>query len=70
MVQNPWLSGCYELLDHGIGHFLEDTEFDRKLAMISIDNAFMVKNNEKKNERFKLIEKEERKYNYRKYEKK
>ncbi len=39
MTQNPWLSGCYELLEHGIEHFLNDTEFDRRLAMISIDNA-------------------------------
>lgn len=39
MTQNPWLSGCYELLEHGIEHFLSDTEFDRRLAMISIDNA-------------------------------
>jgi len=39
MEKNPWLSGCYELLDHGIGHFLKNTEFDRRLAMISIDNA-------------------------------
>ena len=39
MTQNPWLSGCYELLEHGIEHFLKDTEFDRRLAMISIDNA-------------------------------
>lgn len=39
MVKNPWLSGCYELLEHGIEHFLNDTEFDRRLSMISIDNA-------------------------------
>ena len=39
MTHNPWLSGCYELLEHGIEHFLNDTEFDRRLAMISIDNA-------------------------------
>lgn len=39
MTQNPWLSGCYELLEHGIEHFLKDSEFDRRLAMISIDNA-------------------------------
>jgi len=28
MTQNPWLSGCYELLKHRIEHFLNDTEFD------------------------------------------
>jgi hypothetical protein len=38
-IQNPWLSGCYELLKHRIEHFLNDTEFDRRLLMIFIDNA-------------------------------
>ena len=39
MEENPWLNGCYELLKHGIDHFLDDTEFDRRIAMITIDNA-------------------------------
>ncbi len=39
MVVNPWLSGCMELLEHGIKHFLNDTEYDRREAMICIDNA-------------------------------
>lgn len=39
MEENPWLNGCYELLKHGIDHFLNDTEFDRRIAMITIDNA-------------------------------
>lgn len=39
MVQNPWLGVCMELLEHGIKHFLNGTEFDRRLAMICIDNA-------------------------------
>ena len=39
MKENPWLNGCYELLEHGISHYLNDTEFDRRIAMITIDNA-------------------------------
>ena len=38
-IQNPWLSGCYELLKHRIEPFLNDTEFDRRLLTIFIDNA-------------------------------
>lgn len=39
MTLNPWVKGFYELLEHGIDHFLNETEFDRRLAMINIDNA-------------------------------
>ena len=39
MIQNPWAKGIYELLEHGIDHFLNETDFDRRLAIISIDNA-------------------------------
>lgn len=33
------VADCYELLEHGMEHFLNGTEFDRRLAMICIDNA-------------------------------
>lgn len=37
----PWITGPRELLDHGLEHLSkpEDTDFDRRIALISIDNA-------------------------------
>ena len=35
----PWASGPAEILRHGIGHLEKDSDTDRRLAMISIDNA-------------------------------
>jgi hypothetical protein len=38
-VGQPWASGPAEILRHGIGHLEQDSDTDRRLAMISIDNA-------------------------------
>ena len=35
----PWTSGAKELLSHGLQLLKEDTDVNRRLAMISIDNA-------------------------------
>ncbi len=35
----PWASGPGEILGHGIGFLREDTDTNRRLAMIAIDNA-------------------------------
>lgn len=35
----PWASGSGEILKHGIALLKEDTDINRRLAMISIDNA-------------------------------
>jgi hypothetical protein len=37
--QKPWVSGPKELLNHGLQHLELDTDFDSRMAMISIDNA-------------------------------
>lgn len=37
--QPPWASGPAELLKHGLELLKKDTDVNRRLAMISIDNA-------------------------------
>ncbi len=39
MSINPWTDGPLELLKHGLEHLSNGTDFDRRIAMISIDNA-------------------------------
>jgi uncharacterized protein YutE (UPF0331/DUF86 family) len=39
MDNPPWVSGPGELLRHGLEHLQDDTDINRRLAMISIDNA-------------------------------
>lgn len=36
---NPWAIGPWEILQHGISLLKEDTDANRRLAMISIDNS-------------------------------
>ena len=38
-AQSPWASGPGEILRHGIGLLKNDSDVNRRLAMISIDNA-------------------------------
>lgn len=38
-IQKPWVTGPKELLNHGLQHLELDTDFDSRMAMISIDNA-------------------------------
>jgi hypothetical protein len=39
MTTKPWISGPKELLEHGLDHLQKPTNFDARIAMISIDNA-------------------------------
>ena len=39
MGYKPWVSGPKELLDHGLEHLRRPTDFDARIAIISIDNA-------------------------------
>lgn len=39
MAQSPWASGPAEILKHGLGLLRKDSDTNRRLAMISIDNA-------------------------------
>lgn len=39
IIDKPWISGPRELLVHGIQHLEQDTGFDNRIAMISIDNS-------------------------------
>ena len=39
MTQPPWASGSAEILKHGLELLKKDTDSNRRLAMISIDNA-------------------------------
>jgi hypothetical protein len=39
MTQSPWASGSAEILKHGLDLLKKDTDTNRRLAMISIDNA-------------------------------
>ena len=39
MKHGPWTSGPRELLDHANIHLLRGTDFDCRVAMISVDNA-------------------------------
>lgn len=38
-MNQPWIEGPLELLKHGLEHLKNDTDFDRRIAMISIDNS-------------------------------
>jgi hypothetical protein len=38
-MPKPWTDGPRELLQHAVDHLAEDGDFDRRIAMISIDNA-------------------------------
>ena len=38
-MNGPWSEGPKELLQHAVGHLALDGDFDRRVAMISIDNA-------------------------------
>ena len=38
-MDGPWSEGPKELLQHAVGHLSLDGEFDRRIAMISVDNA-------------------------------
>ena len=38
-MNGPWSEGPKELLQHAVGHLSVDGDFDRRIAMISIDNA-------------------------------
>ena len=39
MPTKPWMEGPLELLKHGLGHLQLGSDFDTRIAMISIDNA-------------------------------
>lgn len=39
MEERPWVSGPRELLRHGLEHLQKGTDIDRRIAIISIDNA-------------------------------
>lgn len=39
MEERPWVSGPKELLRHGLEHLRKGTDIDRRIAIISIDNA-------------------------------
>lgn len=39
MPEQPWASGPREILEHALRLLLDDTDSNRRLAMISIDNA-------------------------------
>lgn len=38
-ILKPWVGGVIELLEHAIVHINEASDFDRRIAFISIDNA-------------------------------
>jgi len=38
----PWANGPFELLLHAEGHLLDGNDFDRRIALISFDNAIEV----------------------------
>src|ERR1700754_2610070 len=39
MTLKPWAIGPFELLQHAEGHRLSQGDFDRRMALISFDNA-------------------------------
>ena len=39
MVDNIWINGPLELIQHGFSHIQKENDFDLRIAMISIDNA-------------------------------
>lgn len=38
-MEKPWITGPKELLNHGFQHLSLDSDFDNRIAMISIDNS-------------------------------
>ena len=38
-MKNPWTDGPRELLQHAVDHLSQGNDFDRRIAMISIDNS-------------------------------
>ena len=38
-MTNPWTDGPRELIQHAVDHVALGGDFDRRIAMISIDNA-------------------------------
>ncbi|GIO40334.1 hypothetical protein [Paenibacillus apis] len=38
-MTKPWVDGLRELLQHGLEHLHDGSEFDLPIAMISIDNS-------------------------------
>lgn len=38
-MSNPWTDGPRELIQHAVDHLANGSDFDRRIAMISIDNA-------------------------------
>jgi hypothetical protein len=38
-LKKPWITGPRELLVHGLQHLDLATDFDSRIAMISIDNS-------------------------------
>jgi len=38
-MPKPWTDGPRELLQHAVDHLAHDGDFDRRIAMISVDNA-------------------------------
>ena len=38
----PWANGPFELLVHADGHLIGGEDFDRRIALISFDNAIEV----------------------------
>ena len=39
MIEKPWITGPKELLVHGLQHLDLNSDFDNRIAMISIDNS-------------------------------
>lgn len=39
---HPWAKGSFELLSHAEGHLINGDDFDRRIALISFDNAIEV----------------------------
>ena len=39
LVANPWTDGPRELIQHAVDHLALGGDFDRRIAMISVDNA-------------------------------
>ena len=38
-ILDPWIYGPYELIQHAEGHLKANGDFDRRMALISYDNA-------------------------------
>lgn len=42
LAQIPWALGPFELIQHAEGHFQQNGDFDRRIALIGFDNAIEV----------------------------